>query len=271
MISILNLCSNILLADYPCVFITRSYELDEAIAAGAQVDGLIGRLDQSCEPEEGEERITFSVDDGGNTIANFVEHAAIANGNPTTADGADSVDITHQAFVHMRKYMVQTLHREGKSDTLAIPSCRFFETRYTRLETLISYYNYIYISRILRVNLTVYAFGSLPYAIIAGLTHFHAGQSTRAQRILTMTWLTFGIFVGLLPVAWSKQVSTKAIWGRGKIKSQVRYFSSGVHKQNYFEGFRRNSSYLLYSAPAIGGFVVVGQMLKDYGYCTLIT
>ena len=79
--------------------------------------------------------------------------------------------------------------------------------------------------------------GLSPIAINGGLSHFNAGHSTIAQRVWTMTWLAFGWYIGI--------------------------------------GFDLTLSYELwvsaiYSTPAIGGFVVVAQMLMSYGRCVEI-
>ena len=78
--------------------------------------------------------------------------------------------------------------------------------------------------------------GLSPIAINGGLSHFNAGHSTIAQRVWTMTWLAFGWYMDL--------------------------------------AFHLSGSYVfasvVYYAPAIGGFVVVAQMLKSYGRCVEI-
>jgi hypothetical protein len=85
--------------------------------------------------------------------------------------------------------------------------------------------------------------------IIGGLTKFHPGSSTWSQRTWTMTWLSFGIFLGWL--------------------------DTGVFDEKAGELTADNDNRMLfmlaYSSPAIGGFVVVSQMLSAYGVCTTIT
>ena len=79
--------------------------------------------------------------------------------------------------------------------------------------------------------------GSIPIAINAGLSHFRRGHSTIAQRAWTMTWLAFGVCLG-------------------------NYVSLMVADK--MTGFFRLTMYFV---PAIGGFVVVAQMLMSYGSC----
>ncbi|KAL9115808.1 MAG: hypothetical protein Q9227_000176 [Pyrenula ochraceoflavens] len=88
--------------------------------------------------------------------------------------------------------------------------------------------------------------GALPLAVIGGMSGFHQGQSTQAQRAWTMTWLAAGIAIGpisyLLP-----QLFAAFINNRGGVL---------VHRLVLF----------LYAAPAIGGFVVVSEMLWSYAH-----
>ncbi|KAK0202165.1 hypothetical protein DFS33DRAFT_1386457 [Desarmillaria ectypa] len=86
-----------------------------------------------------------------------------------------------------------------------------------------------------------------PLAIIGGLSGFQPGGSTLAQRVWIMTWMVFGWVYGLgfgirmydVPSTWRTR------WGEVAMRALV-------------------------AAPAIGGFVVVGQMIMDYGSCVYL-
>jgi hypothetical protein len=92
-----------------------------------------------------------------------------------------------------------------------------------------------------------FVLSAIPYAVVGALTHFHAGNSTKAQKVLTMGWLALGsVWAGLFPRKLNQSIlSSRRTW---EIIIIV-----------FFCGF------------AIGGFVVVGQMLKDYGSCTALS
>lgn len=100
-------------------------------------------------------------------------------------------------------------------------------------------------------------FGAIPLAVIDGLTHFKKGDSTTAQRVWTMMWLVFGIFFGPL--------------------FEVSYYWHGVtenseRERDALDALASEIIFLgLVGCPAIGGFVVVGQMMKAYGTCTLLS
>lgn len=83
----------------------------------------------------------------------------------------------------------------------------------------------------------------VPLAIVGGLSGFHAGRSTTAQRGWTMSWLVLGIVYG----QWNGVIGGQY----GDIGAMSLALLAGI-------------------VPAIGGFVVVGQMLKSYGSCIRI-
>ena len=85
-------------------------------------------------------------------------------------------------------------------------------------------------------------FGSIPFIVIAGLTHCDAGESTSAQRAWLMTWLVLGCWFG-------------------------PFMASG-HPESYRRATLWNKGYFPLMAPGIGGMVVVAQMLLAYGWCT---
>src|SRR5205814_565337 len=86
-----------------------------------------------------------------------------------------------------------------------------------------------------------------PYVIIAGLTRFHPGDSTIAQRAWTLAWLVcgqvFGFIMGLIirVTDYNDKGDVSSFWiGAGPL-----VIAMGV--------------------PAIGGLVVVAQMILAFG------
>lgn len=86
--------------------------------------------------------------------------------------------------------------------------------------------------------------GFVPLAMIGGLSKFRNGGSTAAQRGWTMSWWVFGFLYGNAPV-WNSFAVDKVSLNRPTLA--------------------------ILSVPAIGGFVVVGQMLASYGTCVRIS
>jgi hypothetical protein len=102
--------------------------------------------------------------------------------------------------------------------------------------------------------------------IIGGLSGFRNGASTRAQRVWTMTWFIFGCMMGfsihLLRVFPDLDVDLD-------LDSNSNSDSDSDSRKRTRAGniIGACAFFVVYSAPAIGGFVVVGQMLKAYGSC----
>jgi predicted benzoate:H+ symporter BenE len=90
--------------------------------------------------------------------------------------------------------------------------------------------------------------GLLPILIVFLISQFKPGDSTYAQRSWLMTWMVFGGLFG--PII---------EWRRDEL---MNYGSSTGAAQLSTIGFSA-----FFAVPAIGGFVVVGQMLIQYGAC----
>ncbi len=88
--------------------------------------------------------------------------------------------------------------------------------------------------------------GLVPIAIVGGLSRFTPGLSAIYQRIWTMTWLLFGCVLGFFGVL-SREPSI-----------EVRPIS-----------WQEAALFLLCLVPPIGGYVVVAQMISDFGVCEL--
>lgn len=93
----------------------------------------------------------------------------------------------------------------------------------------------------------------LPLLITGTLSRFQEGSIPKAEastwRVFTMQWLTFGVFTGMW---WVLDQECKD--AMPSIAAQVKPVSRGV-------------AYLVSASPAVGGYVVVGQMLYRYGVC----
>ncbi|KAJ7767708.1 hypothetical protein B0H16DRAFT_1453328 [Mycena metata] len=89
--------------------------------------------------------------------------------------------------------------------------------------------------------------GGIPLAILGSLTKFRPGDSTRSQQVWLMMWLGFGL--------------------TGIFLTRLRYSLSDKSKVSSIPKGIVLLCVSLYSAPAIGGMVVVGKMMKEYGDC----
>ena len=237
--SIMNLCGNMIVPDYPTLYLVRSLESDEAKAAGGAIDGTVGHLDQSAStlnsPKPGRSGI-FEMDDDQTLVFRFDESELNLlnsddkrNGPFQEAAKGDASDDVVPRIVNDERVLDHEIHVPALTPFKTTGGARWTPSR-----------------DIYMTSVSLFFIGAIPYAIIGGLTHFDPGQSTLAQRVWTMMWLTFGVVVG----------------------TSYRHepFPTGSHyNDNAFH--RYISSMVLYYAPAVGGFVVVGQMLQAYGSC----
>lgn len=155
--------------------------------------------------------------------------------------------------------------------------------------------------------IVAYFVAAVPIAIVGGLSRFDPGQSAAYQRLWTMIWLCFGPMVGIgygmwvlplfesWPVLWRSMMIRKT----DELSDDARVL--GHEKKAPTQGSREEKDaregssahgtgeaprvviltqlarfalaavfVSVYMAPAVGGFVVVGQMLMQYGTCNKI-
>ena len=230
--SIMNFCVGIILPDYPTVFIVLSKASDEAVTGGGRIEGAVGRLIEIDRDSDPDSVRSESEENAPS------ESAMLENGrrNPTPRTAAA------QAGAHSGgENSVQNI---GLSQEIPIG---FVEVKPRLWRNM---------GKGLALPIVMFIFGAIPIAVIGGLTHFKAGHSTRAQRVWTMMWLVFGIFYGPSFELWSSQpVFEYWVRERGPMGSSADLFVDVG----------------LLGVSAIGGFVVVGQMLKAYGSCRLLS
>jgi len=100
---------------------------------------------------------------------------------------------------------------------------------------------------------------ALDLLIVGLMTRFTKGQSTHAQRVWIVIWLVFGAFYGF----YIHDVQT----GQTNGPKKGRWRSNPLMNN---KDFFRSVNFCFYGAPTIGGFVVVAQMIKQYGVCSKI-
>lgn len=93
-----------------------------------------------------------------------------------------------------------------------------------------------------------------PIAIVGALSRFLDGDSSKYQRVWTMVWLSFGSVGG-------------AFFGKflNLPDDQLMVMSASSSGLTIIAGFAS------YTVTAIGGYVVVGQMINEYGTCVDIS
>ena len=228
--SIVNLISTLLTPEYSAMYLVSSEAMKEAQRReGSRFEGVVGSIGGDRTSHEVFEKVKFEVNDSGRILM---------LGSDLGCSSTDSTEVV------MATRGPPVNFDTGKfSDS---PHLRFLyrllnqPNRPFLLIPRSSEYPSSVSNEVLRTRWYTIpaslAVASIPVVIIGALSHFQPGQSTHAQRVWTMMWLAFGI-------------------GMGPFLGDE--YPDGGHVFRMF----------LYLTPSIGGFVVVGQMLMEYGYC----
>lgn len=230
MMSIINLIGTVLTPEYSTVFMVESEIMKEARERnGAFFSGVVGKLAFKRSTSQSFDA-TLKIDDQDRTVMEV-------------RDGFKNSEETPQMSMDQEDSTI-------KSRTILIPASE--EASHVR--ELFGFVN--------RGNsfidpisiLLAIVVGLVSVAINGGLSHFNPGKSTHAQRVWTMTWLAIGIYYGFTEPIIDFTNSFMARYRLFEVLFQISVLG-------------RLGLLLFACAPAIGGFVVVGQMLMSYGHC----
>lgn len=109
-------------------------------------------------------------------------------------------------------------------------------------------------------------------AIVGGISHFQLGQiATNAQRTWTMMWLSTGTLWGALVNPFPGRVDFGKLYSQAAKEIQNIKSTKKVPARRLLTGVVTFVWLSLICSPAIGGFVVVGQMYVAYGSCVQIS
>jgi len=244
--SVVNLFGNLVTPEYPSLFLISSDIMDEASRRpGYLVDGEVGKIEtvKPTASESGMKHGSFVSGDNGSLLFNSIE-----NDKELSPGIVISMDEAKQSIF--------------------IPSCSTFIADKRPHQEIIRHLGQersedqgevIFDKNLFLGSLLVFA---TCLAIVGGLSGFHAGKSTTAQRVWTMMWLTFGFVYGfqygIVSSFFDQALAKVSIWPC-EIESKDRCFM-----------FSYVSLFLLLTSPAIGGLVISGQMLQVYGSCIRI-
>jgi hypothetical protein len=239
--SIVNLIGNLVCPEYPGVFIVENTELDklrERIAA------------------EGKEAEFF--------VESTVGRVAEATNQSVVGDPEDVGEATAERRNSMQQFDAVREDENGRDIRKVYPARvrknaqgrKRWYSPFTDLSTRIQARKKdileLTIMQLYILAITVSG-AAVPISIVGGLSGFKEGRSTHVQRVWTMTWLAFGVAVGSsFPFVIDFEKSFDRI--RGEEGSQ--YFIMVLLML-----------VVVYGAPAVGGFIVVGQMITQYGTC----
>ena len=234
--SIVNLFGSLLFPVYPAVFLIQSeVSVEVEQRHGKMFDGMVGSLKLSEDNP-----IMFVMQD---QVTEDMPSAVVLD---PTAPSDDSDDLvvsipTFPPFQYMEPLSSGPIF--SRAPQSISPPIQHTPSRlptfFSPPETILKHVALIYLSYIIALG--------LPIAIIGCLSSFKVGRSTIAQRVWVMMWLVFGALYGTF-------FALTDIWEE--------------HLESYFGRLAFSAiGRLGVSAPAIGGFVVVAQMISAYGEC----
>ncbi|KAF2178075.1 hypothetical protein K469DRAFT_719226 [Zopfia rhizophila CBS 207.26] len=245
--SILNLLGQLATPDYPTFYMVHSEEMDEARRRGAYFDGVVGSLSIPSNST-----VPWIVEEISNSTDLILRQGDTpANGNPINTFSTSEIPMT------IRISIIQTAYE------FRIPSCSRFDRKSPPKDcdwSLSDKQRQIK-SRGLLIFWAPLAFGFIPLLIIGLLSRFRKGRSTTFQRAWIMSWLVVGMIMGGM----SNRMSAVLIPPHKKsIKSFILF-------RSYFgRVLKFVALFGICLVPAIGGIVVVGQMISNYGSCIRI-
>ena len=219
----LNLIANLLTPHYPTMYLVRSEVMEEAERrTGSQFHYVVGEIVDDDGRSESEIAGSFKDDD----IALYV----------TSAERHEKIEIS-DGFTN------QTIH---------IPSCPRFQ-RTDNIQDMAPLARHSIIpSRLCEISLVTLIFGA-EILIALALSNFSGQQSTLAQRVYIVTWITAGYCFGVMTFLWSFYKATHKL-EKGNFLHWLRVFVYIVIG-------------VIISLPGLAGFIVVSQMLIAYGIC----
>ena len=284
--SIINLISAAVNPEYASLYLVASDTMDEAISRGGEFHGIIGRLESEEIDADPARTVLFSAsyEKDSENSPEYLKCHVPSHPEDSKSDGPEEVQIqiTDGISEVVRPNMMR--HRQKgqgfafesvvdfHTSFISIPSCHNFKRTTPGANSLSfddpAFFDLLYpkksvtiiVPKLFTFMLTInnpafelfrlaptvcgVVVGAISIAIIGGISHFDKGGSSLAQRVWTMTWLAVGIVFGA-------------------VASEATPFNAKTALSMLLMMLQN----LLFAAPAIGGFVVVSQMLRGYGSC----
>ncbi|KAJ6595163.1 hypothetical protein DFH09DRAFT_1273229 [Mycena vulgaris] len=273
MMTLVNLIGNLLTPDYPTLYLVQSYILLEAQSrTGALFEGLVGKLVSVAgdfAPADGARGFRWRVIQGFGSITrtgDLIHQGPFHSGTfrftppPETSLQYRSTPSSRNAHGYDGdsnfKFMTT-------SDPEIVQACLRLERNHNPPPFLLKSLTADSIGASIQsvvlaatvVNLTIV--GILGY-LSQG---FDPGDSTIAQRAWTMSWFAFGPVIGILFSMLLVQQSTS---GDDFLTSLFERTTGPLISAHQL---RPLIVACTYGSPALGGLVVIGQMLREYGSC----
>ncbi|EEA20222.1 hypothetical protein TMatcc_000206 [Talaromyces marneffei ATCC 18224] len=301
--SFVNLLANCFTPTFPNLYLVHTEMMDEAISRGGEFTDIVGKLESEPLLAEDLTLFTASIEppqqEGGQVlcrIANQMFEHGSTEPIPTKHEGQDgqhsagednmgllaipqegtSSPLDEEVAQKQASVTIEHDHTPGEPQTdeddddpiptLIIPGCYKFKTAYSNTSsTSILHRRKHYGPRGVMVSGITWGVAALPFIPLGVMSKFRTGtSSTIAQRVWLMTWYIVGMVSVSNPYFTDHFVDVVYHRSRRLIKN---HGISGKHIL-FLQAPWMVIVLMVLATPAIGGFVVVGQMLIAYGSCT---
>jgi uncharacterized membrane protein len=232
--------------------------VEEGLSCGEKVTDVTGHAPHNQTKNQTRMEIRTPAEGNHSTSpTNFKKIVQVNTEEPESTTTHPSSSSDHLSEIHLLVPLSNPIKREGRNRQIAdykiyladdTPTSKTSERRW-KIATYKNEADSIW-SRTVWYS---YLAALIPVMINGALSRFRKGHSTHAQRGWTMAWLSFGAF---------GTVFASLFTTRGMRTEKDRSVSLRLRFAN-----QRPFFILTYVAPAIGGLVVVGQMLRSYGTC----
>lgn len=309
--SFVNLLGNLVTPRYSTLYLVRSEMMDEASRRGGEFQGVVGNLESvhlevedafvfsAALKESAQERWEFQLGEdiylpGEVEPMTTEKHELASNPDEERIEidpvASHAVKLTFSADENELKPTAQSSDtretdekrkqkkkksKEDKKPFLLCPNCYYFKTTKASRDNFLSIANpkqFHYVGEWL-IRLVRILVGSLPLAVIGGMSQFKIDSSTVAQRAWTMSWLAVGMALPFQPfLSYIVVQDFTAFYQR--TRNVMRKGADARVKKLFWKSLGEVFGYILvlglFGAPAIGGFVVVAQMLRESASCEVI-
>lgn len=266
LMSLVNLLGNILTPDYHALYLVGSDVMDEAIRRGARFDGVVGRLveDTSSSTAVAEVLPWKEESEKHDTVELSFHNESSCKEFPATV--IDYSTPSSLPLKKRRKLISELLDKTYRdlSPSIFIPSCsKFLRHKQHKYPTNMNRTQMTFQGSFSLSSMefsgwrTLICFinAGLVFSIIGAVTRFSSGQATNAQINWILHWYIFGtVYSG---------------YGFEDAITAVRLPEYDQGPPSKVWSLLVAAPLLLYGIPAFGGFVVVTQMLHQFGTCTI--
>lgn len=249
LMSVINLIANLFCPEYPSMYLVSNQAL-----VNLQDQCSLASLKDTRNKAAGQNFIQSDTSIAG--LGSLVS----AQAGSSAAEGQEQSD---QAQIAQNDDKDQALEISGNVGTLSLEFDRAIKTKLDRM--LSDYHNVetfnpaeltIGTQRFILALPALLLIDVAIIGIIGWLSGFRPGSSTLTERIWIMTWLSLGLIF---------------IISLGDVEESRDVLNQRPLKARSWKSILAEILFMIAcSVPAIGGFVVVGQMIQSYGICSYV-